>query len=61
MEFEQVNSAWENVVTYKDHSVWSRIADGQLIYVVMPNGQTPAPDAGGYFTIQAALKLKGLK
>jgi hypothetical protein len=41
------------------HTAWSRIADGKHIFVVHPNGETPTPTSGGYFTLAAAFKVKG--
>lgn len=42
------------------HYVWSRMADSKQIFVVLPVGEQPATGDGGYFSIVAALKVKGM-
>lgn len=59
---------WEKVEASSDiqkylrgtHTLWSRVVDGQYIFTVLPNGITPQPNDGGYYTISAALKTKGM-
>ena len=42
------------------HTLWSRIADGEHIFTVRPNGEVPGPNDGGYASIAAALTVKGM-
>jgi hypothetical protein len=42
------------------HSIWSRLKDGEHLFIVMLNGQEPQEDDGGYYSIAAALKTKGM-
>jgi hypothetical protein len=43
------------------HTVWGRIADGERIFTALRNGVTPRDGDGGYYTIEAALRQKGLR
>jgi hypothetical protein len=42
------------------HSIFSRIFDGEHIFVVLPNGEEPSESGGGYYSIEAALSAKGM-
>jgi hypothetical protein len=42
------------------HSLWSRLMDGEHIFTVMRNGVTPRDGDGGYRSIDAALRQKGM-
>lgn len=42
------------------HTLWSRIMDGEQIYTIRPDGETPGPNDGGYRSAKTALKVKGM-
>lgn len=42
------------------HKLWSRLLDGEHIFTVRPNGEIPGENDGGYRSINAALKVKGM-
>ena len=61
------DTPWEKIILpeivlsvkkQKEYTVWSRIMDGKSIFLVLPAGETPG--FGGYFTLESALKQKGL-
>ncbi len=62
------NTTWEQIPTSEGlfhylrdtHKVFSRLFEGELIYKVMPTGQTPGANDGGYGSISVAIKVKGL-
>jgi hypothetical protein len=62
------NTPWEQMVLSGEtaaylrstHKLWSRLFDGEHVFTVLPNGQKPGNDDGGYYTIAAALKAKGM-
>lgn len=63
------NTRWERIETSEGmlrflrgtHSLFSRLADGEHIFTILPVGQTPGEHDGGYRSIYAALKTKGLR
>lgn len=63
-----ITTAWKAIPTsdtlYRyvqaSHRVWSRMADGEHIFTVRPINETPGSGDGGYASIAAALKVKGL-
>jgi hypothetical protein len=64
-----VNTQWERIessgrtMEYLRHGqfqIWSRLSDGKHIFLVLTTGQLPGSNDGGYFSIQSALKAKGL-
>lgn len=42
------------------HKLWSRLFDGEHVFTVRPAGETPGANDGGYMSIDAALKVKGM-
>ncbi len=42
------------------HSIWSRLFDGEHVFTVLLNSKEPGPNDGGYRSIDAALKVKGM-
>jgi hypothetical protein len=42
------------------HKLWSRLFDGEHIFTCLPNDVTPGANDGGYMSIHAALKVKGM-
>ena len=42
------------------HYAWSRLFDGEHVFTVRPRGETPAPTDGGYRSLDAALRVKGM-
>jgi hypothetical protein len=42
------------------HRIWSRLLDGEHIFTVLPDGKEPGPNDGGYRSIDAALRQKGM-
>lgn len=62
------NTSWERVVISAEtakylrgtHDLWSRIADGEHIFTVLPKGTEPGANDGGYYDIASALKVKGM-
>jgi len=62
------NTPWEQVTVPEstlspaqqlEYTIWSRILDGKHIFLVRPVGQIPS-GVGGYYSLAAALKQKGL-
>lgn len=39
---------------------WEATSDGKKIYQILPTDSTPQSD-GGYYNLESAMKLKGLK
>ena len=68
METYRATTSWERMpvteATYKPlrgtHSLWSRLLDGEQTFKVILNTQTPSGNDGGYRSIDAALKVKGM-
>ncbi len=42
------------------YSLWHRLFDGKLIYSVRRNGEQPGVNDGGYYSVDSALRVKGL-
>ena len=42
------------------YKLWSRIEDNRWVYNILRNGITPKETDGGYYSIQGALRAKGL-
>lgn len=53
--------AYLSLTAYRTHDIWARMADGETIFAVIPKGKTPGEHDGGYKTIDAALKVKGMR
>jgi hypothetical protein len=43
------------------HRLWWRLDNGQHLFLVLPLHITPADNDGGYYSIDAALKTKGMR
>lgn len=64
----KASTQWEQMPVSSDtskylrgtHKLWSRLADGEHIFTVRPINETPGPNDGGYMSIAAALKVKGM-
>lgn len=64
----QPTTAWERVIVSKEvavylrgtHSLFSRLLDGERIFTIRPNGESPKEADGGYYGIYSALKAKGM-
>ena len=41
------------------HTIWQAPTD-EPIYTVLPDGETPGDQTGGYYRLQSALGLRGL-
>jgi len=62
-QWEKVNGLSAETEQYlrgRTHSLWSCIRDNEHIFTVRPNGETPGANDGGYRSINAALKVKGM-
>ncbi len=63
-----MNTAWERLPVSaetrrylrNDYAIWSRLADGEHIFTVVADGRRPGENDGGYASIAAALRIKGL-
>lgn len=42
------------------HYLWQREVDGKVIFTVLSKDTQPGPNDGGYYSVEAALKIKGL-
>lgn len=57
---------WERCMNFEHgrfnetHTLWSRLMNGEHIFTALRKGTTPAPDDGGYRSIDAALRQKGM-
>jgi hypothetical protein len=60
-QWEQMQPIWETAKYLRGtHKLWSRLFDGEHIFTVRPIGEQPGDNDGGYRSIDAALKVKGL-
>lgn len=63
------NTRWERMPVNADtarylrgtHDVWSRMFDGERIFTVLLKGKEPGGNDGGYRSIAAALRVKGMQ
>ena len=44
----------------KNYTIYSRLISGKPIYNITDTGRAPDNNAGGYYSIQPLLKLKGV-
>ena len=58
---DHTTTPWEVVATCGEaYRVYSRMFDGELIYITCPVGTLPGPGGGGYRSIETAVRVKGL-
>jgi hypothetical protein len=66
---EMVKTSWERMTRREasvagllsgTHTLWSCSISGERIFTVLPNGETPTQETGGYISVDAALKAKGM-
>ena len=53
-------SGWMKVGKYGAYTMWRRKEAGRAIYNVTKNGKSPGENAGGYYSKEAILRLKGV-
>ena len=60
-EHIEVSEATAKYLRLGEYHVWSRMAEGIPIFLVLRADQTPGENDGGYTSIESALKTKGLR
>lgn len=61
-QWEKMEVSADMALKLKDrgYAIWSRLMDGEHIFTVRSVAETPSEGDGGYRSISAALKTKGL-
>jgi len=54
-----VRGVWTKEGTYGGYTMWKRQDGDRVIYNVTTSGRPPGPNAGGYYSKEALLLLKG--
>lgn len=61
-QWEKMEVSADMALKLKDrgYAIWSRLMDGEHIFTVRPVTEEPGTGDGGYRSVAAALKTKGL-
>jgi hypothetical protein len=59
--WHKMELGWESAKYLREsHTAYARLLDGEHIFVILPDGQFPSEGNGGYYSLAAAFKAKGL-